>query len=135
LLKIKFGDETGESREYDTYPADKAVRMPLTVECRYIVFHDSAVAATAFRCEHVEIILAAVGLAVSLVETFLAELLTALGAKEVFGVPSLLQSGHTFLEKNIFSYIHEQIYEMKHLRHLRVQIYLEMIDHLFLSMS
>ncbi|KYM93561.1 hypothetical protein ALC62_15919 [Cyphomyrmex costatus] len=100
-LKIKFGDETDKSHEYDTYPADEAVRMPLTIKRRYIIFHDSAVATTALGCKHVEVILAAIRFAVSLVEALLAELLAALGAEEVFSVPGLLQGGHTFLEKNI----------------------------------
>lgn len=100
-LKIKFGDETGESRD-DTYPTDEAVRMPLTVERRYIILHDSAITATALGREHIEIVLTAVGLAVSLVEALLAKLLTALGAEEMFGVPSLLQGSYAFLKENIF---------------------------------
>ncbi|TGZ55130.1 Uncharacterized protein DBV15_10022 [Temnothorax longispinosus] len=104
-LKIKFGDETDKFCEHDTYPAHEAVRMPLTVESRYIILHDSTVAAAALGREHVEIVLAAVGLAVPFMEALLAELLTALGTEEVFGVPSLLQGGHAFLEEKHFSRI------------------------------
>ncbi|KYQ50319.1 hypothetical protein ALC60_10633 [Trachymyrmex zeteki] len=107
-LKMKFDNETDKSHEYDTYPADKAVRMPLTIKRRYIIFHDSAVATTALGCKHVEVVLAAVRLAVPLVEALLAELLAALSAKEVLGVPGLLQGGHTFLEEKHFFQIHQR---------------------------
>lgn len=76
--------------------------MPLTVKRRYIIFHDSAVAAATLGCEHIEVILAAIGLAVPLVEAFLAELLAALGTEEVLGVPSLLQGSHAFLKEKTF---------------------------------
>lgn len=79
-------------------PANEAVRMPLTIKRRYIIFHDSTIATTALGCEHVEIVLAAIGLAIPLVETLLSELLAALSAKEVLGMPSLLQGGHTFIK-------------------------------------
>ncbi|KYN27216.1 hypothetical protein ALC57_03560, partial [Trachymyrmex cornetzi] len=107
-LKIKFGNKIHKSHKYDTYPANEAVRMPLTIKRRYIIFHDSAIATTALGCEHVEVILAAVGLAVSFVEALLAELLAALSAKEVLGVPSLLQGGHTFLKEKHFFQIHQR---------------------------
>lgn len=96
-LKVKLVNEIGKSRERDTYPADETIRMPLAVERRYIIFHNSAIATATFRREHVEIVLAAVGLAISLVEALLAELLAALSAEEVLGVPGLLQGGHAFL--------------------------------------
>lgn len=82
------------------YPADEAVRVPLAVEGRYVVLHDGAVAAAALGGEHVEVVLAAVGLAVPLVEALLAELLAALGAEEVLRVPGLLQGGHAFLKQH-----------------------------------
>lgn len=72
--------------------------MPLAVQRRYVVLHDGAVAAAALRCEHIEVVLPAVRLAVPLVEALLAELLAALGAEEVLRVPGLLQGGHAFLK-------------------------------------
>lgn len=72
--------------------------MPLTVQGGYVVLHDGSIAAAALGCEHVEVILAAIRLAVPLVEALLAELLAALGAEEVLGMPGLLQGGHAFLE-------------------------------------
>ena len=91
-LKMKFSNKIHKSHKYDTYPANEAVRMPLTIKRRYIIFHDSTIATTALGCEHVEIVLAAIGLAIPLVETLLSELLAALSAKEVLGMPSLLAS-------------------------------------------
>lgn len=79
-------------------PAHETVRMPLTVKCRYVILHDSAVTPAALRSEHIEIILPAVRLAVPLVEALLAELFAALSAEEVLGVPGFLQGGHAFVE-------------------------------------
>lgn len=76
--------------------------MPLTIERRYVILHNGAITAAALRREHVEVVLAAVRLAVSLVEALFAELLAALSAEEVLGVPGLLQGGHAFLEEIIF---------------------------------
>lgn len=72
--------------------------MPLAVEGGDVVLHDGPVAAAALGREHVEVVVAAVGLAVTLVEALLAELLAALCAEEVLRVPGLLQRGHTFLK-------------------------------------
>lgn len=77
--------------------------MPLAVECRYVIFHNGAITTAAFRSEHVEVVLAAVRLTVSLVEALFAELLAALSAEEMLGVPGLLQGGHAFLEKIFFA--------------------------------
>lgn len=100
MLKIKtLLHETGEPYERDTYPTDETVRMPLAVECGYIILHNGAITAAAFRREHVEIVLATIRLAVSLVEAVLAELLAALSAEEMLSVPGLLQGSYTFLEE------------------------------------
>jgi len=64
--------------------------MPLGVEGRNVVLHDGRVAPATFWGEHVVVILSAVGLAVLLVETVLAERVPALGAEEVFGMPVLV---------------------------------------------
>ena len=72
--------------------------MPLCVKSRDVILHDGPIAGTALGCEHVEVIVAAVGLSLSFVEAFLAELFPALGAEEVLHVPRLLQSGHAFLQ-------------------------------------
>lgn len=65
--------------------------MPLRVQRRDVVLHDGPVAAIALRGEHLEVVVAAVGLAIALMETLLAELLAALGAEEVLRVPGLVQ--------------------------------------------
>lgn len=72
--------------------------MPLCVESRDVIFHDGSIAGTALGCEHVEVIVTAVGLSLSFVEAFFAKLFPALGAEEVLHVPRLLQSSHTFLQ-------------------------------------
>lgn len=74
--------------------------MELAVERWNVVLHDGAVAASALRREHVEVVVAAVGLAVAFMEAIIAELLTALGAEEVLGVPGLLEGCHAFLEED-----------------------------------
>jgi len=74
-----------------TYPADEAVRMPLRVQRRDVVLHDGPVAAIALRGKHLEVVVAAIGFAIALMESLLAELLAALGAEEVLRVPGLVQ--------------------------------------------
>lgn len=40
--------------------------MPLSIQCWNIVFHDGTVASNAFWCEHIEIVVAAVGFTITL---------------------------------------------------------------------
>lgn len=82
-----------------TYSADEAIRMPLTVQSRNIIFHNGTVATATLGGKHIEVIITAIGFAISLVEAFLPELLTALCAEEVFHVPCFLQGGNAFLKK------------------------------------
>lgn len=72
--------------------------MPLTVQGGYIILHDGAIASATLWSEHVEIVLPAVRLPVSLVEAFLPELFATLGTEEVLRVPSFLQRGYAFVE-------------------------------------
>lgn len=71
--------------------------MPLGVQGGDVIFHDGPVAGSAFRGEHVEVVVPAVGLALAFVEAILAELFSALGAEEVLHVPGLLQGRYAFL--------------------------------------
>lgn len=73
-----------------TNPADETIRMPLRVKGRDVILHDRFVAAAAFRREHIEVIGAAVRFTIALMEPILPKLLSALSAKEVLRVPSLL---------------------------------------------
>lgn len=77
--------------------ADEAIRVPLCVKRGDVILHNGLAAAAAFGCKHIEIIRAAVWLAIALMEPFFSELLAALRAEEVLSVPRLLQSGHAFL--------------------------------------
>lgn len=72
--------------------------MPLGVERGYVVLHDGFVAPAAFGSEHVKIVRATVRLPVPFMEAILPELLPALGAEEMLGMPGLLQSRHAFLK-------------------------------------
>jgi len=80
------------------YPADEAAGMPLSGQGRHVVLHYGPSASTALGSEHVEVIVFAVRATFALVESFLAELFSALGAEKVFRVPGLLQGRHTFLK-------------------------------------
>lgn len=73
--------------------------MPLGGQSGHVVFHYGTVASPALGSEHIEVVVSAVRAAFPLVESLLAELFAALSAEKVFGVPSLLQSRHAFLEK------------------------------------
>lgn len=72
--------------------------MPLAVQGGNVVLHDGPVAPVALGREHVEVVVAAVRLAVALVEPVLAELLAALGTEEVLGVPGLLERRDAFIQ-------------------------------------
>lgn len=71
--------------------------MPLSIQRRNIVLHNRSVASAAFGREHIEVIISAIRLPISLVEALLSELLSTLRAEEVFRVPGLLQGSHAFL--------------------------------------
>lgn len=71
--------------------------MPLRVQRRNIILHYSAITAVALWCKHIKVIVAAVWLAVALMETVLAKLLATLGTEEMFRMPRFLQRGDTFL--------------------------------------
>lgn len=81
-----------------TYSAHEAVRVELTVERWNVVLHDCAVASSTLGCEHVEIVIAAIRFSIAFMEAIVAELLTTLGAEEVFSMPGLIQGSHTFLK-------------------------------------
>jgi hypothetical protein len=96
---VKMGEREMERtfRNRYTYSAHEAVGVELTVERWNVVFHDGTIASCAFRRKHVEVVVAAVRFAVTFMEAIIAELLAALGAEEVLGVPGLVQSCHAFL--------------------------------------
>ena len=73
-----------------TYLTDKTLGMPLGIQRRDEVLHNGPVTAPASRSEHVKVVVAAIGLAVLLVETVVAERLPALSAEEVFRMPRLV---------------------------------------------
>lgn len=76
--------------------------MPLAVKRWDVVLHDSAVAASAFGRELIEVVVSAVGLSFAFMEALLSELLAALGAEEVLGMPGLLQGCYAFLQQEQF---------------------------------
>ena len=73
--------------------------MPLAAEGRDVALGDGTRAALALEGEHGQVVLLAVGLAVLLLETFLAKLAAALGAEKVVGMPRLIKGRHTFLSE------------------------------------
>lgn len=86
--------------------------MPLAVERGNVILHDGPVAPVALGREHVEVVVAAVRLAVALVEPVLAKLLAALGTEEVLRVPGLLERRDAFLESKLSRY--EELYRRRH---------------------
>lgn len=72
--------------------------MPLGVQGRDVVLHDGTVAAIALGSEHIEIIVAAVGFAITFMEAIFTELLATLGTEEMFRVPGLIQGSYAFLK-------------------------------------
>ena len=87
ILLIKNGTK---NKKRNTYPADKAVRMPLGVQGRNIVLHYGTVAAIALWCKHFKVIVAAIGFAITFMETILTKLLTTLGTEEMLRMPGFI---------------------------------------------
>lgn len=80
------------------YPADEAAGMPLGGQGRHVVLHYGSGTSSALGREHFEVVVFAVWATFALVESFLAELFSALGAEKVFRMPGLLQGRYTFLK-------------------------------------
>lgn len=78
--------------------ADEAFGMPLAIQGRDVVLSDWPIAATALGRKQLEVVIAAVRLAILLVESSLAKLRPAVGAEKVLRVPCLVQGGHTFIQ-------------------------------------
>ena len=74
----------------NTYPADKAVRMPLGVQGRNIVLHYGTIAAIALWCKHFKVIIAAIGFAITFMEAILTKLLTTLSTEEMLRMPGFI---------------------------------------------
>lgn len=81
-----------------TYPAHKAIGMPLRVQCRNIVLHNGTIAAIAFGCKHFEIVGTTIGFTIALVETIFAKLLATLSAKEMLRMPGFIQCRYAFIQ-------------------------------------
>lgn len=82
-----------------TYPANKAISMPLTVQSRYIILHNWPVTATAFRCKHIKIIIPAIWFAIPLMKSFLTKLFPTLGTEKMFSVPCFFECSYAFLKQ------------------------------------
>ena len=84
-----------------TYPANKAIGMPLTVQSRYIIFHNGSVTSPTLGCKHIKIIIPTVWFAISFMESFLTKLFPTLGTEKMFSVPSFFECSYTFLERKV----------------------------------
>lgn len=87
-----------KNQNQKTYPANEAIWMPLGIQSRDVVLHNSTVATVALGSEHLEVVGFAVWFAITFMEAILSKLLTALSAEEVLGVPGLVQSSDAFLK-------------------------------------
>lgn len=90
--------ETSSIKGRLTIPTNKTLRVPLSIQCRNVIFHDGSIATATLGSKHFEIVGLAIGFAILFVETFFAELVATLSTKEVFWVPGLVQGRHTFIE-------------------------------------
>ena len=96
-LRFRAQNRDSSDGNGKTYPADEAIGMPLAVESRDVALGDGRGTAFALQGEHGQVVLLAVGLAVLLLESILAELAAALGAEKVIRMPRLIQRRHAFL--------------------------------------
>ena len=84
-----------------TYPAHKAIGMPLTVQSRDIILHNWSVTTPTFGCKHIKIIIPTVWFAISFMESFLTKLFPTLGTEKMFSVPSFFECSYAFLERKV----------------------------------
>lgn len=82
----------------ETFPTDKAFRVPQGVQGRDVVFQDSPGTASTLGSKHIKVVLAAIGFAVLLVKSFRSEESSTLGTEKVFRVPCPVQSRHHFIK-------------------------------------
>lgn len=81
------------------YPAYEAIGMPLGVQSGNVVFHDCAIASSAFWSKHVEVVITTIRLAFAFMKTIFSKLLSTLRTEEMFHMPGLLQGSHAFLKQ------------------------------------
>lgn len=81
-----------------TIPTDKALWMPLSIQCRNVILHDGPIAATTLGSKHLKIVSLAVGFSIFFMETFFPKLVTTLSTEKVFWMPGLVQGRHTFIK-------------------------------------
>jgi len=84
-----------------TYPANKAIGMPLTVQSRDIILHNWSVTTSTLGCKHIKIIIPTVWFAISFMKSFLTKLFPTLGTEKVFSVPSFFECSYAFLERKV----------------------------------
>jgi len=84
-----------------TYPANKAIGMPLTVQSRDIILHNWSVTTPTLGCKHIKIIIPTVWFAISFMESFLTKLFPTLGTEKMFSVPSFFECSYAFLERKV----------------------------------
>ena len=84
-----------------TYPANKAISMPLTVQSRDIILHNWSVTTPTLGCKHIKIIIPTVWFAISFMESFLTKLFPTLGTEKMFSVPSFFKCSYAFLERKV----------------------------------
>lgn len=83
------------------FHAYEALRVPLSTQRRYIVLHDWSIARATLGSKHFEVILPAVCPPFLFVKTFFPERAAALSAKEMLGVPGLVESRDTFVKNGV----------------------------------
>lgn len=93
MLEEAAVDERGE-----TFPTDKALRVPQGVQGRDVVFQDSPGTASTLGSKHIKVVFAAVGFAILLMKSFRSKESSALGTEKVFRVPCPVQSRHHFIK-------------------------------------
>lgn len=79
--------ETPINKWSKAFPANKALRVPQSVQSRYIILQDGMGASTTFGGKHVKVILTTIGLTIPLMEAFWAKKCSALCTEEMFRMP------------------------------------------------
>lgn len=91
-------EEAAVDKRGETFPTDKALRVPQGVQGRDVVFQDSPGTASTLGSKHIKVVLAAIGFAILLVKSFRSKESSTLSTEEMFRVPCPVQSRHHFIK-------------------------------------
>ena len=80
------------------YRADETIRMPLGIQCRNVVLCNWFATTSTFWCKQIEVILSTICFPILLMVSLISKCFPTNATKEVFRMPSVVQSSDAFLQ-------------------------------------